>query len=92
MPVRPAHEDEGSDEVQLVQKSYRDRDHHQCHHERGVPLVDPLEQIVQSQGHEDKTGLGDELGGDAEAEERLEGSDVVGRRRCVSLHDHLLGT
>jgi hypothetical protein len=32
-----------------------------------VPLVDPFEQIVQSQGHEDKKDLGDELARDTEA-------------------------
>jgi hypothetical protein len=58
MPLRPAHEDEGSEF-----SSFRNP----------------------------KTGLEDELGGYAEAEERLEVSDVVGRRRCVSLDD-LLGT
>ena len=89
--VSPAREEEGSDGVQLIQKRYRDRDDNQCHHERGVPPVDPFEQVVQSQGHEDKTGLADEFARDGEAKERLGGRDVVGRRRCVSVHDQLAG-
>jgi len=32
-----------------------------------VPLVDSFEQVVQSQDHEDKTGLADECARDAEA-------------------------
>ena len=56
-----------------------------------MPSVDPLEQVVQSQGHEDKTGLADEFARDAEAKERLGGRDVVGRRRCVFVHDQLAG-
>ena len=56
-----------------------------------MPPADPLEQIVQSQGHEDKTGLADKFARDAEAKERLGGRDVVGRRRCVSVHDQLAG-
>src|SRR6267143_430281 len=89
--IGPAHEDEGSDGVQLIQKRYRDLDHNQCHHKRGVPPVDPLEQVVQSQGHEDKTSLADELASHAEAKERLGGRDVVGGRRSVSLDDDLAG-
>jgi hypothetical protein len=46
-------------------------------HERGVPPVYPLEQVVQSESHEDKTGLADELARDAEAKQRLGGRDVV---------------
>ncbi len=52
-----------------------------------MPLVDPLEQIVQSPGHEDKTGLANESARDAEAKEHFVGQDVAGRRRCVSVHD-----
>lgn len=89
--ISPAHEDEGSDGVQLIQKGYRDLDDNQCHHERGVPPVDPVEQVVQSQGHEDKTSLADELARDAEAKERLVGCDVAGGRRCVSVDDELAG-
>src|SRR6266446_5959529 len=53
-----------------------------CDHERGVLLVDALEQIVQSKGHEDKTGLADEVARDAEAKERF------GPRhcRCATMH------
>ncbi len=46
--ISPTHEDEGSDGVQFIQKRDRDGDHNQCHHERGVPPVDALEQVVQS--------------------------------------------
>ncbi len=38
--------------------------------------MDPLEQIVQSQGHEDKKDLGDELARDTEAKEPLGGRDA----------------
>src|SRR6266852_918068 len=89
--VSPAHEDEGSDGVQFIQKRYRDLDHNQCHHERGVPPVDALEQVVQSEGHEDKTGLANELGRDAEAKEHLVGRDVAGGGRCVCVDDQLAG-
>ncbi len=89
--IRSAHEDEGSDGVQLIQKRYRDPENNQCHHKRGVPPVYPLEQVVQSEGHQDKTGLADQLGRDAEAKQRLGGRDVVGRRRGVSVHDQLAG-
>jgi hypothetical protein len=34
---------------------------------------------------------GDKLGRDAQAKGRLGGRDVVGRRRCVSVDDQLLG-
>ena len=56
-----------------------------------MPPVDPLEQIVQSQGHPHKKNLGDEVAGDAEAKERLGGRDIGGRRRCVSVHNQLVG-
>ncbi len=56
-----------------------------------MPPVDPLEQVVQSQGHEDKTGVSDEFGRDAEAKERLVGRDVAGCRRSVSVDDELAG-
>lgn len=54
-------------------------------------MVDRLEQIVQSQRHEDKTDLGDELARDAKTKQPLGGQDVVGRRRCVSVYDQLAG-
>jgi hypothetical protein len=57
----------------------------------GMGMVDPLEQIVQSQGHEDKKDLGDELARDTEAKQPLGGRDAVGRRRRVSVHDQLAG-
>jgi hypothetical protein len=63
----------------------------QYHPERGVPLIDPLEQIVQSQGQGDKTGLTDELARDAEAKKRLAGRDVAARRRSVSVDDQPAG-
>ena len=56
-----------------------------------MPPADPLEQIVQSQGHEDKSGLADEYGRDAEAKECLRGRDVTGCRRCVSVDHQLAG-
>jgi hypothetical protein len=56
-----------------------------------VPAADTLEQIVQSPSYENKAGLADEFGRDAEAKERLGGRDVVGGRRCVSGHDQLAG-
>jgi hypothetical protein len=43
-----------------------------------VPPVDVLEQVVQSQGHEDKTRLADEFARDAKAKERLGSRDVAG--------------
>jgi hypothetical protein len=55
-----------------------------------VPLVDPLEQVVQSSGDEDKAGHADQFGRDAEAEERLGGRDIVRGRRCVSPHDQFV--
>jgi hypothetical protein len=54
-----------------------------------VPPVDPLEQIVQSQGDEDETSLANEFARDAETKERLGGRDVAGRRCCVSVDDQL---
>jgi hypothetical protein len=88
MPLQAAG---GCDCLQLIQKCDRDCDHNQCHHQHGLPLVDPLEQFVQSQRNEDKTGLADEVARDAEAKQRLGGRDVAGRRRCVSLHDQFAG-
>lgn len=36
------------------QKCDRDRDQNENHHERGPPLVDALEEVVQSQSNENK--------------------------------------
>jgi hypothetical protein len=88
--ISAAHEGEGSDGVQLIQKRYGDLNDKQYHHERGEPRVDALEQVVQSQDHEDKTGLADELAGDAEAKERLVGCDVAGGAFAWTMS--LLGT
>jgi len=61
-------------------------------HERGVPPVNPLQQVVQTQGHEDKTDHANEFARDAEAKERLGGRNVAGWRKAegyqdVSTHD-----
>ncbi len=56
-----------------------------------MPLVDPLEQIIESQDNEDEEDLGGELSRDAEAKECL-GCREVRRRRCrVSVHNQLAG-
>ena len=44
--ITSAHEDEGSDGVQLIYKRYRDRDHDQGHHEGGLSMVDFFKQVV----------------------------------------------
>src|SRR5713101_6356448 len=59
--------------------------------QRRVSPVDSLEQIVESQRYEDKTSLADKCAGDAKAKQRLVCRDVVGRRRCVSVDDQLVG-
>lgn len=56
-----------------------------------MALVDAFEQVVESQGDPHEKDLGDELGGDAGAKERLGGGDVVGRGRGVSVDDQLAG-
>jgi hypothetical protein len=89
--IGAAREGESGNAVQLIEKRYRDGDDNQRHHERGLPPVDALQQLVQSQGHEDKTCLADQFAGNPEAKERLRGQDVAGRRPCVSVHDHLAG-
>jgi hypothetical protein len=47
----------------------------------------PLSKSYKAKSHEDKTGLADQLGRDAETKKRLGGRNVVGRRRRVSVHD-----
>src|SRR5579859_7567850 len=80
--ISPAHEGEGSDGVQLIQKGYGDLDDKQYHHERGVSPVDALEQVIQSQGYKDKTALDDELAGDIHhGEEARYGSEDIKQAR-----------
>jgi hypothetical protein len=50
-----------------------------------------LEQPVKSQHDEDHDGPGEEVGDDAETEERLVRGDVVGRRARVPTHEQGAG-
>src|SRR5205807_7119759 len=86
-----AHQNESGDRIELIQKRYRDLDNDQGHHECGLPLVDSLEQSVQSEGHEDKTDLPDQFARDAQAKERFRSRDVAGRGGGVSAHYQLVG-
>jgi hypothetical protein len=53
--------------------------------------VDPCEQLIQSEGHEDKGSLADELSRDADAKEHLMCRDIVYCGRCVSVDNQLAG-
>src|SRR2546428_8972822 len=44
-----------SNSVQLVKKRYRDRDQNQCQHKQSMFLVDPFQQIVESQTQDRKS-------------------------------------
>src|SRR5438132_14397737 len=68
---------QGSNSVQLVKKRYRDRDQNQCQHKQSMFLVDPFQQIVESQTHEDKNGRADEFGYDDDTEKQLGSPDLV---------------
>ena len=57
-------EHQGSHSVELIEKRYRDGDQNQCQHQQSVFLVDPFQQMVESQTdearpHEDKSGRAD---------------------------------
>ena len=56
-----------------------------------IIAVDLCEQLVQSEGHEDKGSLADELSRDAEAKEHLMCRDIVYCGRCVSVDNQLAG-
>src|SRR2546425_7202054 len=77
---------QGSNSVQLVKKRYRDRDQNQCQDKQSMFLVDPFQQIVESQTHEDKNGRADEFGYDADTEKQLGSPNLVRCSRSISHH------
>src|SRR5271155_1796846 len=76
--IGAANEDKGRDGVQLIQQHDGERHHDQSQHERGVPAVDTLEEVIESQGHANKKDLADKVTCDAGAKERFGNGDVGG--------------
>ena len=56
-----------------------------------MPPIDTLEQVVQSEGYEDKTSLADEFARDAEAKQSFVCGDIGGSRCRVCVDDELVG-
>ena len=90
--ISAAHEDQRGDVVEHVHEHDRHRQQRaEDHHLPGVGLVDRLEQLIERQDEEHSDDLVNQFARDAETEEPIMESDVVGRRRGVARHDQLAG-
>src|SRR6202162_1233858 len=90
--IGAAHEYQDSRIVQHVKEVDAGRHHTpEDHHQHSVVLVHSLEQPVKSQHEEDQDGPGEQVGDDAETEERLVRGNLVNRRGSVPTHKQSAG-